>query len=125
LILISVELIFAADRNNVRIHAPGDMESIPPANFKTNEHIGNVKRAHAKFLATYMDFGSYSLNCIISDCNQYSEGFVFTCTLLEDTNHTGDGYEVQINICTDNSDEWINSFFDELLRNNLMPMRLR
>jgi hypothetical protein len=107
------------------IHAPPqEIDSVPPANYKKNEHIGNLSRTHAKFLATYMDFGSYSLNCTISDCNAYSEGFIFTCTLLEDTNHTGDGYRIQINICTDNSDEWVNSFFDVLLRSNLMPMRL-
>lgn len=103
------------------ILAPDDVAPVSPANFSSEEHIGNLCREHAKILARHMDSGSFSLDCTINDCNVYSEGYFFTCTLLEDTNHNAAGYAVQINVCTNNSNVWIQSLFDEFLQNNLNP----
>ena len=91
------------DANNVMILASGDVAPVSPANYGSEEHIGNLCREHAKFLARHMDSGSLSLDCTIDACNIYSEGYIFTCTLLEDTNHTASGYAVQINVCSNNS----------------------
>lgn len=107
------------DANNVIILAPGDVAPVLPANYGSEEHIGNLCREHAKVLARLMDSGSYFLAYNADDCNIYSEGFVFTCTLLEDTNHTASGYAVQINVCTNNSKLWIQSLFNHLLQNDL------
>lgn len=109
------------DANNVMILAPGDVVPVMPANYGSEEHIGNLCREHAKILARHMDSGSSFLACNIDDCNTYSEGYIFTCTLLEDTNHTASGYAVQINVCTNNSKLWIQSFFDHLSQIDLNP----
>lgn len=103
------------------ILAPSDEAAVAPANYRSEEHIGNLCRAHAKVVASFMDYGSYSLNCEDSDCNEYDEGFFFTCSLLEPTNHTAMGYEVEINVFSNNSNQWIHSFIDALLLNDINP----
>ena len=113
--------IITIDANNVMILAPSDVDAVSPANYSSEEHIGNLCREHAKLIAKYMDFGSFSLYCDESDCNQYSDGYLFTCTLLESTNHTATGYEIQINVWSNNSKMWIDSFYDILLENNINP----
>ena len=109
------------DANNVMILAPADVAPIIPANYESEERIGNLCKEHAKILARYMDSGSFSLDCTKYDCNVYSEGFIFTCTLLENTNHAAFGYAVRINVCTQNSKVWIESIFDDLFKNDLNP----
>ena len=112
------------DANNVMILAPSDETAVAPANYRSQEHIGNLCRAHAKVVACFMDNGTYSLDCSDSDCNEYVEGFLFTLSLLKATNHTAMGYEVKINVISDNSDQWIQSFFDALLLNDMNPTML-
>lgn len=104
------------------ILAPGDVDPVLPANYDSEEHVGNLCKEHAKILAPYMDSGSFSLNCAKYDCNIFFEGYIFTCTLLEDTNHTALGYAVRINVCTENSKIWIKSIFDDLFKSNLNPI---
>ena len=106
------------------ILAPSDVAAVSPADYRSEEHIGNLSREHAKLIAKYMDFGSFSLNCDEFDCNEYSDGFLFSCTLLESTNHTALGYEIQVNVLSNNSKEWIDSFYDVLLQNNVNPVIL-
>ena len=45
------------------ILAPADVAPIIPANYESEEHIGNLCKEHAKILARYMDSGSFSLDC--------------------------------------------------------------
>ena len=63
------------DANNVMILAPSDEAAVAPANYRSQEHIGNLCRAHAKVVACFMDNGTYSLDCSDSDCNEYVEGY--------------------------------------------------
>ena len=56
--------IITSDVNNVMILAPSDVAAVSPADYRSEEHIGNLCREHATLIAKYMDFGTFSLNAM-------------------------------------------------------------
>ena len=41
---------------------------------------------------------------VLLDCDCYGRGFIFSCTLCEDSNHRQDGYEIKIIVHAASSD---------------------
>jgi hypothetical protein len=88
------------DTNCIRILAPKTIVQEHPASYITGEHIGHISRDAALVLSEFMDFPHPLLN----ENNRYGRGFKFACRLREDTNHTCDGYLIDVVIFSVNSD---------------------
>ena len=73
--------------------APGKSVAVLlPARYVPGERIGNVDRDVAAILKYYMD-DDFD---VLLECDCYGIGFHFSCTLIEDSNHRRDGYEIKI-----------------------------
>ena len=101
--------------------APGKSVAVLlPARYVPGERIGNVDRDVAAILKCYMDDDFDVL--LASD--SYNVGFYFSCILIEDTHHRGDGYLVKIIVRSDNSILWCDEMFDNILAKGLNPVKL-
>ena len=57
-------------------------------------------------------------------CHTYGITFMFVCRLREDTNHTVEGYAVDIVMFSKNSDSWTNLMVDILIEKNITAVQL-
>ena len=85
-----------------------------PASYDPGEHIGHISRETALVMSEVMD----------DENNAYGRDFIFVCRLREDTNHTVDGYAVDIVMFSKNSDSWTNLMIEILNENNITSLKL-
>jgi hypothetical protein len=86
-----------------------------PASYIPGEHIGHLSRDAALVLSAFMDSPHPALN----ENNVYGRGFQFACRLRDDTNHTCEGYAIDV-VFSINSDSWTNLFFDILTEKSIV-----
>lgn len=63
-------------------------------------------------------------NLRLNECHTYGIGFMFVCRLREDTNHTVEGYAVDIVVFSKNSDSWTNLMINILIEKNITAVKL-
>ena len=66
----------------------------------------------------------------IDENSTYGQGFTFACRLREDSNHTVDGYAIDVVVFSINSDSWTNTFMDVLQKKmsfaqNLIKLKIK
>lgn len=108
------------DANCIRILAPANSTPQHPASFYPGEHIGHVSRETALVMSEFMD----DHDDLIGESSKYGRGFIFVCRLREDTNHTVDGYAIDVVIFSSKSDSWANSFMNVFTVKNLHCTKL-
>jgi hypothetical protein len=94
------------DSNCIRILAPKTVAQQHPASYIPGEDLGHISRDAALVLSEFMD----SPNPLLNENNRYGRGFTFACRLREDTNHTCEGYLIDVVVFSNNSDSWTNLF---------------
>ena len=60
---------------------------------------------------------------VLLDCDCYGRGFIFSCTLCEDSNHRQDGYEIKIIVHAASSDLWCDEMILSLISERLKPLK--
>ena len=78
--------------------------------YNPGERIGNLSRDVALVLAEFMDMPVLNLE----ECDNYELDFKFICTLIDDTNHKKEGFLINIQVYTNNSDAWSTDMFEIL-----------
>ena len=61
---------------------------------------------------------------LIGENSTYGRSFIFVCRLREDTNHTVDGYAIDVVVFSSKSDSWANSFMNVFTVKNLYCTKL-
>jgi hypothetical protein len=108
------------DRNCIRILAPKTMVQEHPALYIPGEHIGHISRDAALVLSEFMDSPHPALN----ENNIYGLGFKIACRLRDDTNHTSEGYLIDVVVFSINSDPWTHLFLNVLAEKNIFCHKL-
>jgi hypothetical protein len=85
------------------------------------EHIGHLSRDAALVLSDFMDSPHPALN----ENNVYGRGFQFAFRLRDDTNHTCEGYAIDVVVFSINSDSWTNLLFDILTEKSIVCEKLK
>lgn len=104
----------------MQIVAPTDRESSPPSNYYLGEHVGNISREVASVLASVMDVDDSYLPLN----NVYDAGFKFQCLLLEDSNHTSEGFAIKVIVLSVNKASFTDRMMHLLYSKGLEPLRI-
>jgi hypothetical protein len=91
-----------------------------PALYIPGEHIGHISRDAALVLSEFMDSPHPALN----ENNIYGLGFKIACRLRDDTNHTSEGYLIDVIVFSINSDPWTYFFLNVLAEKNIFCHKL-
>ena len=85
--------------------------------YNPGERIGNLSRDVALVLAEFMDMPVLNLE----ECDNYELDFKFICTLIDDTNQKKEGFLINVQVYTNNSDAWSTDMFESLKRKKNVP----
>jgi hypothetical protein len=96
------------------------MVQVHPASYVPGERIGHIRRDAALVLSEFIDSPHTALN----ENNIYGQGFKVACRLRDDTNHTSEGYLIDVVIFSINSEPWTNLFLDILAEKNIFCHKL-
>lgn len=88
----------------------------PSESYIPGEDIGHVSRDVALILSDFMDSPNPQLN----ENNVYGRGFRFACRLRDDTNHSCEGYAIDVVVFSINSNSWTDLLLDILSEQNVV-----
>ena len=90
------------------------------SNFEPSERLGNVSREAAKVLSEFMDDRYISSD----ESNVYGVDYKFVYMLIENLNHTREGFTVVILVYSPNVDSWTDKMLDILKSTKMNTTKL-